>query len=89
MVFIVTLACARPLEEVNRRLDGHRDWLVDATATSYRPRSVLPNVTNCDVSENHFHPSAPALRPRETNPIEPITAETKIPALSGQRGLPD
>jgi uncharacterized protein YciI len=28
MLFIVTLTYARPLEEVNKRLDAHRDWLV-------------------------------------------------------------
>ena len=31
MLFIVTLAYARPLEEVNRQLDAHRDWLVAHT----------------------------------------------------------
>lgn len=31
MIFIVTLTYVRPLEEVNKHLDAHRDWLVANT----------------------------------------------------------
>jgi len=31
MLFIVTLTYVRPLEEVNKQLDAHRDWLVANT----------------------------------------------------------